>query len=44
MVLQAEVATLRQSNQRLQEESQTANEQLRKFAQIFSSAVDTEEL
>ncbi|XP_070806259.1 signal-induced proliferation-associated 1-like protein 3 [Pituophis catenifer annectens] len=44
VVLQAEVATLRQSNQRLQEESQTANEQLRKFAQIFSSAVDKEEL
>ncbi|XP_032083719.1 signal-induced proliferation-associated 1-like protein 3 isoform X1 [Thamnophis elegans] len=44
VVLQAEVATLRQSNQRLQEESQSANEQLRKFAQIFSSTVDKEEL
>ncbi|XP_070620306.1 signal-induced proliferation-associated 1-like protein 3 isoform X1 [Erythrolamprus reginae] len=44
VVLQAEVATLRQSNQQLQEESHSATEQLRKFAQIFSSAVDKEEL
>uniref|UniRef100_A0A670ZRE4 Signal induced proliferation associated 1 like 3 n=1 Tax=Pseudonaja textilis TaxID=8673 RepID=A0A670ZRE4_PSETE len=44
VVLQAEVATLRQSNQRLQEESQSANEQLRKFAHIFSSALDKEDL
>ncbi|XP_030402534.1 signal-induced proliferation-associated 1-like protein 3 isoform X2 [Gopherus evgoodei] len=40
VVLQAEVASLRQNNQRLQEESQTANEQLRKFAEIFSSPGD----
>ncbi|XP_038623027.1 signal-induced proliferation-associated 1-like protein 3 isoform X2 [Tachyglossus aculeatus] len=44
VVLQAEVANLRQNNQRLQEESQTATEQLRKFAQIFSSAVEKKEL
>ncbi|XP_032651527.1 signal-induced proliferation-associated 1-like protein 3 isoform X1 [Chelonoidis abingdonii] len=42
VVLQAEVASLRQNNQRLQEESQTANEQLRKFAEIFSNPVDKE--
>ncbi|XP_074872054.1 signal-induced proliferation-associated 1-like protein 3 isoform X3 [Carettochelys insculpta] len=42
VVLQAEVASLRQNNQRLQEESQTANEQLRKFAEIFSSTVEKE--
>ncbi|KAG6926309.1 signal induced proliferation associated 1 like 3 [Chelydra serpentina] len=40
VVLQAEVASLRQNNQRLQEESQTANEQLRKFAEIFSGPVE----
>ncbi|XP_032182203.1 signal-induced proliferation-associated 1-like protein 3 isoform X2 [Mustela erminea] len=34
-VLQSEVASLRQNNQRLQEESQAASEQLRKFAEIF---------
>ncbi|XP_057567274.1 signal-induced proliferation-associated 1-like protein 3 isoform X5 [Hippopotamus amphibius kiboko] len=34
-VLQSEVASLRQDNQRLQEESQAAGEQLRKFAEIF---------
>lgn len=34
-VLQSEVASLRQNNQRLQEESQVASEQLRKFAEIF---------
>ncbi|KAG8524414.1 Signal-induced proliferation-associated 1-like protein 3 [Galemys pyrenaicus] len=33
--LQSEVASLRQNNQRLQEESQAASEQLRKFAEIF---------
>lgn len=35
MVLQSEVASLRQNNQRLQEESQAASEQLRKFAELF---------
>ncbi|XP_010383999.2 signal-induced proliferation-associated 1-like protein 3 isoform X1 [Rhinopithecus roxellana] len=35
VVLQSEVASLRQNNQRLQEESQAASEQLRKFAEIF---------
>ncbi|KAJ6663777.1 hypothetical protein lerEdw1_009856 [Lerista edwardsae] len=44
VVLQAEVASLRQNNQRLQEESHSANEQLRKFAEIFSSAVEKKEL
>ncbi|KAG8143717.1 hypothetical protein E2320_000906 [Naja naja] len=44
VVLQVEVATLRQSNQRLQQESQSANEQLRKFAHIFSSALDKKDL
>lgn len=44
VVLQAEVALLRQNNQRLQEESHTANEQLRRFAEVFSSAVEKEEL
>ncbi|XP_054854739.1 signal-induced proliferation-associated 1-like protein 3 isoform X2 [Eublepharis macularius] len=44
VVLQAEVASLRQNNQRLQEESHTANEQLRKFAEIFSCAVEKKEL
>ncbi|KYO32686.1 signal-induced proliferation-associated 1-like protein 3 [Alligator mississippiensis] len=43
VVLQAEVATLRQNNQRLQEESQTATAQLRRFAEIFSGAADTKE-
>ncbi|XP_001366781.1 signal-induced proliferation-associated 1-like protein 3 [Monodelphis domestica] len=42
-VLQTEVATLRQNNQRLQEESQAANEQLRRFAEIFSSTVEKKE-
>lgn len=36
VVLQSEVASLRQNNQRLQEESQAASEQLRKFAELFS--------
>uniref|UniRef100_A0A8D0HMA8 Signal induced proliferation associated 1 like 3 n=1 Tax=Sphenodon punctatus TaxID=8508 RepID=A0A8D0HMA8_SPHPU len=44
VVLQSEVANLRQNNQRLQEESQTANEQLRKFAEMFSGAVEKQEL
>ncbi|XP_023598073.1 signal-induced proliferation-associated 1-like protein 3 [Trichechus manatus latirostris] len=35
VVLRSEVASLRQNNQRLQEESQAASEQLRKFAEIF---------
>ncbi|XP_075392374.1 signal-induced proliferation-associated 1-like protein 3 isoform X2 [Tenrec ecaudatus] len=35
VVLQSEVASLRQNNQRLQEESQAASQQLRKFAEIF---------
>lgn len=43
VVLQAEVASLRQNNQRLQEESQTANEQLRKFAELFSGPADKEQ-
>ncbi|KAM9039163.1 signal-induced proliferation-associated 1-like protein 3 isoform 1-T4 [Sarcophilus harrisii] len=43
VVLQSEVATLRQNNQRLQEESQAANEQLRRFAEIFSSTVEKKE-
>lgn len=38
--LQAEVANLRQNNQRLQVESHSASEQLRKFAEIFSGAVE----
>ncbi|XP_078097923.1 signal-induced proliferation-associated 1-like protein 3 [Mustelus asterias] len=40
VVLQAEVANLRVNNQRLQEESLSATEQLRKFAEFFSSAVE----
>ncbi|XP_062919594.1 signal-induced proliferation-associated 1-like protein 3 isoform X2 [Mobula hypostoma] len=39
-VLQAEVANLRENNQRLQEESVSATEQLRKFAELFSSTMD----
>ncbi|XP_069500574.1 signal-induced proliferation-associated 1-like protein 3 isoform X2 [Ambystoma mexicanum] len=38
--LQAEVANLRQNNQRLQVESHSASEQLRKFAEIFSGSVE----
>ncbi|XP_053330112.1 signal-induced proliferation-associated 1-like protein 3 [Spea bombifrons] len=38
--LQAEVANLRQNNQRLQAESHSASEQLRKFAEIIHSSVD----
>uniref|UniRef100_A0A8B9NKS5 Signal-induced proliferation-associated 1-like protein C-terminal domain-containing protein n=1 Tax=Accipiter nisus TaxID=211598 RepID=A0A8B9NKS5_9AVES len=44
VVLQAEVANLRQNNQRLQEESHSAARQLRRFARIFSGAVEKEEL
>ncbi|GCC33991.1 signal-induced proliferation-associated 1-like protein 3 isoform X2 [Chiloscyllium punctatum] len=40
IVLQAEVANLRVNNQRLQEESHSATEQLRKFAEIFSSTIE----
>ncbi|XP_067875009.1 signal-induced proliferation-associated 1-like protein 3 isoform X2 [Heterodontus francisci] len=40
IVLQAEVANLRVNNQRLQEESMSATEQLRKFAEIFSSTIE----
>ncbi|XP_002940653.2 signal-induced proliferation-associated 1-like protein 3 isoform X1 [Xenopus tropicalis] len=38
--LAAEVACLRQNNQRLQEESTNASEQLRKFAEIISNTVE----
>ncbi|XP_053729493.1 signal-induced proliferation-associated 1-like protein 3 isoform X1 [Synchiropus splendidus] len=37
VVLLAEMANLRENNQRLQEESQTASEQLRKFNRIFTT-------
>ncbi|XP_074535537.1 signal-induced proliferation-associated 1-like protein 3 [Halichoeres trimaculatus] len=37
VVLLAEMANLRENNQRLQEESLTASEQLRKFSQIFTN-------
>ncbi|XP_043918205.1 signal-induced proliferation-associated 1-like protein 3 [Protopterus annectens] len=40
VALQFEVASLRQNNQLLQEESQCATEQLRKFAQLFSNTVE----
>ncbi|XP_055473521.1 signal-induced proliferation-associated 1-like protein 2 isoform X2 [Psammomys obesus] len=39
-VLQAEVQHLRQDNMRLQEESQTATAQLRKFTEWFFSSID----
>ncbi|XP_067831037.1 signal-induced proliferation-associated 1-like protein 3 isoform X2 [Heptranchias perlo] len=39
-ILQAEVANLRVNNQRLQEESLSATEQLRKFAEIFSNTIE----
>lgn len=39
-VLQAEVRHLRQDNRRLQEESQTAAAQLRKFTEWFFSTID----
>lgn len=37
VVLLAEMANLRQNNQRLQEESQTASEQLRKFSKLLTN-------
>ncbi|XP_017280227.1 signal-induced proliferation-associated 1-like protein 3 isoform X2 [Kryptolebias marmoratus] len=37
VILLAEMANLRQNNQRLQEESQTASEQLRKFSMLFTN-------
>lgn len=37
VVLLAEMANLRENNQRLQEESLTASEQLRKFSRLFSN-------
>lgn len=39
-VLQAEVQHLRQDNRRLQEESQTAAAQLRKFTEWFFNTID----
>lgn len=42
MVLLAEMANLRENNQRLQEESLTTTEQLRKFSRLFSN-LDTVE-
>ncbi|XP_069799614.1 signal-induced proliferation-associated 1-like protein 3 isoform X2 [Dendropsophus ebraccatus] len=39
-MLQVEVASLRQNNQRLQAESHSASEQLRKFAEIINNNVD----
>eukprot|EP00062_Callorhinchus_milii_P024483 gi/632984437/ref/XP_007909139.1/ PREDICTED: signal-induced proliferation-associated 1-like protein 3 [Callorhinchus milii] len=40
VALQAEVANLRVNNQRLHVESLTATEQLRKFAEMFSSSME----
>lgn len=40
MVLLAEMANLRQNNQRLQEESLTASEQLRKFSRLLTNLDD----
>ncbi|XP_037533441.1 signal-induced proliferation-associated 1-like protein 3 [Nematolebias whitei] len=37
VILLAEMANLRENNQRLQEESQTASEQLRKFSVLFTN-------
>ncbi len=37
--LLAEMANLRQNNQRLQEESHSASEQLRKFSKLLSSTI-----
>lgn len=42
VVLLAEMANLRENNQRLQEESLTASEQLRKFSRIFTNLDKTE--
>lgn len=36
------MANLRENNQRLQEESLTASEQLRKFSRLFNNADNTE--
>lgn len=40
VALLAEMAHLRENNQRLQEESHSASEQLRKFSQLLSSTSD----
>ncbi|XP_075892289.1 signal-induced proliferation-associated 1-like protein 3 isoform X2 [Nelusetta ayraudi] len=42
VVLLAEMANLRQNNQRLQEESLTASEQLRKFSRLLTNLDDTQ--
>lgn len=42
MVLLAEMANLRENNQRLQEESLTASEQLRKFSRLFTNLDKTD--
>ncbi|XP_041795921.1 signal-induced proliferation-associated 1-like protein 3 [Chelmon rostratus] len=42
VVLLAEMANLRENNQRLQEESMTASEQLRKFSRLFTNLDKTE--
>ncbi|XP_054470417.1 signal-induced proliferation-associated 1-like protein 3 isoform X2 [Anoplopoma fimbria] len=42
VILLAEMANLRENNQRLQEESLTASEQLRKFSRIFTNDDKTE--
>uniref|UniRef100_A0A3Q1INM6 Signal-induced proliferation-associated 1 like 3 n=1 Tax=Anabas testudineus TaxID=64144 RepID=A0A3Q1INM6_ANATE len=42
VILLAEMANLRENNQRLQEESLTASEQLRKFSKIFNNINKTE--
>ncbi|XP_041850512.1 signal-induced proliferation-associated 1-like protein 3 [Melanotaenia boesemani] len=42
VVLLAEMANLRENNQRLQEESHTASEQLRKFSMLFNNFSKTE--
>lgn len=42
VVLLAEMANLRQNNQRLQEESLTASEQLRKFSRLLTNLEDTQ--
>lgn len=41
-MLLAEMANLRENNQRLQEESLTASEQLRKFSRLFTNLDKTE--
>lgn len=42
VILLAEMANLRENNQRLQEESVTASEQLRKFSRLFTNTDKTE--